>query len=244
MRRAEEAKRLEEARKRAEEEQRKLEEARRIEAARKAEEARIAEEARRKVEEARRQAEAVRLAEEARKAEMERRAQEARVAAKSEPVADSSRKPAPPPMVSSKKSVRSSEQFETRTSEKIRYKEKDGEYEVYEEYIPLKGKEEVEVVPADFGRLTYTDFDEDDGFDDNFVFNDFEEEQEDDGDFNYGVKVVRKRKIGEEPKVESKAPVQAIVLTDENEPEVLPDIDGKKMMSLADMRKNQNKRRF
>ena len=72
----------------------------------------------------------------------------------------------------------------------------------------------------------------------------FEEEQEDDGDFNYGVKVVRKRKIGEEPKVESKAPVQAIVLTDENEPEVLPDIDGKKMMSLADMRKHQNRKRF
>ena len=43
-----------------------------------------------------------------------------------------------------------------------------------------KGKEDEEVVPADFGRLTYTDFYEDAGFDDNFVFNDFEEEQEDD----------------------------------------------------------------
>ena len=123
--------------------------------------------------------------------------------------------------------------------------EKDGEYEVYEEYIPLNGKEKVEeVAPADFGRLTYADFYEDLETYDNFVFNDFDEEKEDDGDFNYGVKVVRKRRIGEEPKDEGKAPVHAIVLTDENEPAVLPDIDGKKMMSLADMRKNQNKKRF
>ena len=149
-------------------------------------------------------------------------------------------------MVSSKKGEKlSAPQFETRTSEKVRYKEKDGEYEVYEEYIPLKGKEETEdVAPPDFGRITYTDFYDDFEADDNFVFNDFDEEQEDDGDFNYGVKVVRKRKLGEEPKDTGKAPVQAIVLTDENEPEVLPDIDGKKMMSLADMRKNQNRKRF
>jgi len=147
-------------------------------------------------------------------------------------------------MIPSRRSAKAAEVPNMRTSEKITYKEKDGEYEVYEEYIPLQEKEEVDVVPTDFGRITYTDFYDEVEIDDDFVFNDLSEEKEDDGDFNYGVKVVRKRKIGEEQADDGKAPVQEIVLTDENAPVDFSDIDGNKMLSLADMKKRKNRNRF
>ncbi len=77
----------------------------------------------------------------------------------------------------------------------------------------------------------------------NFVFSDVPEEKEDDGDFNYGVKVIRKRKITNQPKTEAKAPVQEIVLT-HGKPEDLSQIDGKDMFSLADMKKRNTGNRF
>ena len=168
-------------------------------------------------------------------------------------VTDTSRRPAPPPMISSRKggrqaiekvsAIEQKSEPATRTSEKVTYKDRDGEYEVYEEYIPYKDEEPVEVAPEDFGRITYTDFYDEVEPDDNFVFTDLSEEKEDDGDFNYGVKVVRKRKIGEEPVDDGKAPVQEIVLTND-EPEDLSDIDGQAMLSLAEMKKRKNRKRF
>ena len=252
---AEEKRRLEEARRA--EEMRKAEEARRAEELRRAEEARLAEEAKRKVEEAKRKAEEARLAEETRKAEMMRKADSARMIAKAEPSIPETqpKKPGPPPMVSSKKAEKtvsdrvsavSAPTEKKRTSERIEYKSSDGEYEIYEEYIPLEGKDnDVEVAPPDFGRLTYADFFVESTEDtDDFVFNDFEEEKKDDGEFNYGVKVIKKKRISTDIPVGSKAPVQAIVLTDDSAPADYSTIDGKKMVSLADMRKNQNKKNF
>ena len=260
-RRLEEARRAEEMRKAEEarraEELRRAEAARREEAVRRAEEARLAEEAKRKVEEAKRKAEEARLAEETRKAEMMRKADSARMIAKAEPSIPETqpKKPGPPPMVSSKKAEKtvsdrvsavSAPSEKKRTSERIEYKSNDGEYEIYEEYIPLEGKDnDVEVAPPDFGRLTYADFFVESTEDtDDFVFNDFEEEKKDDGEFNYGVKVIKKKRISTDIPVGSKAPVQAIVLTDDSAPADYSTIDGKKMVSLADMRKNQNKKNF
>ena len=71
---------------------------------------------------------------------------------------------------------------------------------------------------------------------DDFVFSNAEEEKEDDGEFSYGVKVVRKRKRQKTPE---KAPVKEIVLTEENGYSS-KSIDGNAMLSLAEMKKRNN----
>jgi hypothetical protein len=193
------------------------------------------------MEETKRQAEEARRAEEARKAEMARKAEEARRAAKLsvEGIVDvavkgsgatvdaTMKKPAPPPMVSPKKTAKTEPVVETRNEkisvappEQVTYTTSgDDEYEIYEEYISFDDRvEEEEVAPADFGRLSYIDlYDNNDDSDDDFVFSEAEEEKEDDGEFNYGVKVVRKRKR-QDADTSEKAPVKEIVLTDENAP--------------------------
>jgi hypothetical protein len=161
------------------------------------------------------------------------------------------RRPAPPPMVSSKKAYKTETVVEKRNErvsvappEQVTYTTSDdGEYEIYEEYISFDDTvEEEEVAPADFGRLSYADLYDNNEDDNDFVFSEAEEEKEDDGEFNYGVKVVRKRRR-QQPNNE-KAPVKEIVLTDENAPEVQPNIDGNAMLSLAEMKKRNNKNRF
>ena len=201
-----------------------------------------------------------------RKAEMARKAEEARKAARTsvEDVVDIAvkgvsaavetpiRKPAPPPMVSAKKSQTPTPVVEKRNEkitvappEQVTYTTSDDdEYEIYEEYISFDdvvGDEEV--APADFGRLSYADLYDNNDDDEDFVFSEAEKEKEDDGEFNYGVKVVRKRKR-QNSVVNEKAPVKEIVLTDENEPVVQPNIDGNAMLSLAEMKKRNNRNGF
>jgi hypothetical protein len=222
------------------------------------------------MEETKRQAEEARRIEEMRKAEMARKAEEARKSAKLsvEGIVDvavksagevagaavdaTMRKPSPPPMVFSDKTTKSAsvvnrnDKISVAPPEQMTYTlSADDEYEIYEEYISFdEREEEEEVAPADFGRLSYIDlYDNNDDSDDDFVFSEAEEEKEDDGEFNYGVKVVRKRKR-QGADAGGKAPVKDIVLTDENAPEVQPNIDGNAMLSLAEMKKRNNKNRF
>lgn len=243
IRKAEEARRLEEAR--------IAEEARKAEEARRAEEARLALEAQRKIEEARRRAQEERRLEEERKAELARRAEEARKASRPQVNAEvidideassMMKKPAPPPMVSPKRESKSHtaalEAEKRYESQRRQYKvDEDDEYEIYEEYLAFDDNEqEPEVAPADFGRLSYMGLYDDSEDDDNFVFSAAEEEKEDDGEFNYGVKVVRKRRRQRTPE---KAPVKEIVLTDDGN-ESSNSIDGNAMLSLAEMKKRNN----